>query len=764
MNKKVLTLLLSGALAYTPSVIAQNKAVNFTIPVKSGSVFMSLEDKQIDKTYISQNLSALLGLSNKHSFTQLRETTDNLGFTHIDYQQFFDGVKVDNGIIMVHIKNGIVNSINGRIAQINAVNTAAGIDKQSAVAMAKSDLDIIKQIRQYPAELLIANVGSSKSPQYGLTYKVRMDGKTSKGKVVMMQVFVDAQSGKILKKVNLITTADVNGTAHTLYSGIQTIVTDDSIPGMYRLKDNARKIITYDASGSDIDENGTGTDFYLNPKDITNDNTTWDVKPALMKMTMNTFSNDIGMNIDQNFGRFLSSMVLKDTSNNLSNVKYESWPDLRFEVSSAADLPATTKNLYIFPKGDNTLIGSFGIFDVGNFFNGGSPNLQPASYFGITDLAIGTHNWDDGQGNTGSYEIATAKNPALDAHWGMERTHDFYTQIFNRNSYDGNSSVVKNYMNGVFPTAFTQDNAAALPAPYFSMVYGLGDGQPYSPFVGLDVMGHEFTHMVTETNGHGGLEYQDESGALNESFSDIMGTCIEFFAEGADANWNIGEDCFFPSTSNSLRSMSNPKSADMPQPDTYEGQYWDLSDPHFNSGVQNKWFYLLVKGGTGTNDKNDNYHVYGVGIERAEQIVYRNLTTYLTPTATFLDAYNGSVHAAKDLYGETSNEYHSVKNAWYAVGIGDADTTLPVLAINDVNVNEQHLKLSPNPASGNVTITSDIAQNVNAQIINVVGVKVMDINIHKGANNINIQSLAKGLYFVKYDNGDKGYVQKLSIQ
>jgi len=753
-------LLLSGALVYAPSVIAQSKAVKLTIPVKNGSVFTDINDKHADKTYIAQNLPALLGLSDKHTFTKLTETTDNLGFTHIGYQQFFKGVKVDNGMILVHFKDGVANSINGRVAQINTINTEAGIDKQMALSAAKTNLEIVKQIRQYPAELVIANAGTSKLPEYALAYKLRIDGKTSKGKVVMMNVFVDAQTGKVLKKVNLIATADVNATAQTLYSGTKTIVTDDSIPGLYRLKDNARKIITLDATGADVDENGTGTEFFLNPKNITNNSTTWGENPALMKITMNTWSNDIGMNVDPNFGQFLTSIVLKDTANNGINVKYQSWPDLKFEVQSAASLPVSTKNLYIFPKGDNSLIGSFGIFD----FNSGSLTLQPASYFGINNLTTGTHNWNDGQGNTGTYEIAATKNPALDAHWGMERTHDFYTQTFSRNSYDGNGGVLKNYVNGVFPTAFTQNNAAALPSPYFSMVYGLGDGESNNPLVALDVMGHEFTHMVTEMNGHGGLDYEDESGALNESFSDIMGTCIEFFARGTDGNWLLGEDCGVP-TGNYIRSMSNPKTApDVPQPDTYEEQFWDLSDPHICSGVQNKWFYLLVEGGTGTNDKGDNYHVYAIGMERAQQIAYRNLVTYLTPSATFMDAYNGSVKAAKDLYGENSNAYHTVKNAWYAVGIGEADTTKPVLAVNDIDADNSNLKLYPNPANGNVTITSDIAQIMDAQITNAIGVKVMDVKIHKGTNTVNIQSLAKGLYFIKYDNGNKGFVQKLSIQ
>jgi len=172
------------------------------------------------------------------------------------------------------------------------------------------------------------------------------------------------------------------------------------------------------------------------------------------------------------------------------------------------------------------------------------------------------------------------------------------------------------------------------------------------------------------------LTYQAESGALNESFADIFGTCVEFYG-ASSPNWTIGESIMVSAPN--LRSMSNPNSGYQPQPDTYQGQYWenttnlssDHGGVHTNSGVQNFWFYLLCQGGSGTNDIGNAYSVTGIGITQARQIAYRNLTNYLTPSATYYDAYLGSLQAAQDLYGNPSTQYDAVRDAWYAVGIGN---------------------------------------------------------------------------------------------
>ena len=110
-------------------------------------------------------------------------------------------------------------------------------------------------------------------------------------------------------------------------------------------------------------------------------------------------------------------------------------------------------------------------------------------------------------------------------------------------------------------------------------------------------------------------------------------------------------------------------------PDTYLGTNWatgpgDNGGVHTNSGVQNFWYYLLCQGGSGTNDNGNAYTVSGIGVSSAEKIVYRSLTTYLTPTSQYADARVGAIQAAQDLFGACAPEVIAVTNAWYAVGVG----------------------------------------------------------------------------------------------
>ena len=121
--------------------------------------------------------------------------------------------------------------------------------------------------------------------------------------------------------------------------------------------------------------------------------------------------------------------------------------------------------------------------------------------------------------------------------------------------------------------------------------------------------------------------------------------------------------------------MANPKEYE--DPDTYLGDFWhtsgfDHAGVHTNCGVQNFWFYLLVEGGSGTNDNGDIYDVSGIGMDNAAAIAYRNLTTYLFPSAKYYEARYYSILSAVDLFGACSPEVEAVTNAWYAVGVGDA--------------------------------------------------------------------------------------------
>ncbi|MFN0203603.1 MAG: M4 family metallopeptidase, partial [Bacteroidia bacterium] len=300
-------------------------------------------------------------------------------------------------------------------------------------------------------------------------------------------------------------------------------------------------------------------------------------------------------------------------------------------------------------------------------------NMQKGtSYTAAVDFTDSDNNWNNVNANW--------DHAAPDAHWASEHTYDFFYNHYNRNSIDDQGMQILCYMH--------YDNN------YFNAFWDgqrmtIGDGSGSGNVLSaIDIIGHEMTHGVTEFSA--GLVYQDEPGGLNESFSDIFGTAIEFEAKPTTASWAIGSDI-----GTTLRSMSNPKQYQ--DPDTYQGQYWiaaggpDNGGVHTNSGVQNHWYYLVSVGGTGTNDQNEAYNVTGIGQTKAAAISYRNLTTYLTANSDYADARQGAIQAAADLYGVCTPEVITTTKAWYAVGVGDdfsnsisADFSAPIIELCNV--------------------------------------------------------------------------------
>ncbi|WP_438432677.1 M4 family metallopeptidase [Gorillibacterium sp. sgz500922] len=241
---------------------------------------------------------------------------------------------------------------------------------------------------------------------------------------------------------------------------------------------------------------------------------------------------------------------------------------------------------------------------------------------------------------------------AVDAHTYAERVYDYYKTKFGRNSLDGNGLLIKStvHYSKNYNNAFWNGT---------QIVYGDGDGSTFISLSGdLDVVGHELTHGVTENTA--GLDYYGEPGALNESFSDIIGNSIQ------GTNWLVGDDVYTPGTAgDALRSLSNPTLYG--QPDYYPNRYTGTSDyggVHTNSGINNKAFYLLAQGGT-----FHNVTVTGIGREKAVQIYYHTLVYYLSVYSDFSDTRAAAIQSAKDLYGTTSAEATAVANAYSAVGV-----------------------------------------------------------------------------------------------
>lgn len=264
-------------------------------------------------------------------------------------------------------------------------------------------------------------------------------------------------------------------------------------------------------------------------------------------------------------------------------------------------------------------------------------------------------------------------------------TYWYYKHYQGRDSYNDAGAALNSSAHIAFSTGFScsGNNAAWLGSPYFQMVYGDGDGSVLLDLsLGFDVSSHELTHAVTSSTSN--LVYKNESGALNEAMSDILGASAEAWvaAGGTEAGnppsvvpttetWQIGESVAGPMLpGGALRFMNNP-TKDGQSKDYYPERYTSSGDNggvHLNSGIANLAFYLLSEGGKHPRNKTTT-NVPGIGIEKAQRIFYLANAKLLPSNATFQVARNSTAKAAENLYGRCSREWQNVHMAWDAVGV-----------------------------------------------------------------------------------------------
>jgi len=289
------------------------------------------------------------------------------------------------------------------------------------------------------------------------------------------------------------------------------------------------------------------------------------------------------------------------------------------------------------------------------------------------------------------------------------------------------------------------------------MSYGDGDGNKFGPFTAIDICGHELTHGVTQFSA--GLNYQNESGALNESFSDIFGKCIESYSNAPNFSWIIGGRITLNGHA-PLRDMANPNI--FSQPGFYFGQFFfdynssqvDQGGVHTNSGVQNFWFYLLCQGGSGVREDNGHpYQVDSIGMDKASRICYLSLTSYLYPWAEYLDAATISLDAVRSLYGQGSFEYNQVREAWIAVGVLNENSISEHNAANGWN-------LLPNPASNSITLSNPRFVNATvAELCDITGRIVGQYTFTPG-EAIDLSALSTGIYVLRIDGATMKFVKE----
>ena len=274
----------------------------------------------------------------------------------------------------------------------------------------------------------------------------------------------------------------------------------------------------------------------------------------------------------------------------------------------------------------------------------------------------------------------------VDAHTYAGYTYDYYFKRFGRRGLDGNDLPVLSLVHpvrredqGIYPPSIIDIFFVnAFYAGDGIMVYGEGlppgqvfFGQQYNFFSGaLDVVTHELTHGVTDYSS--GLVYQDESGALNESFSDMMATGAEFFFQPAGdlplrADYLLAEDIALPG---GIRSMANPRA--FGDPDHYSVRFTGPEDNggvHINSGIPNHVFFLAIEGGTNRTSGLSVQGVGGANREQIERVMYRGFTQMMPARATFSVARQVTLQAARDLYGAGSGPERALTQAWTAVGV-----------------------------------------------------------------------------------------------
>jgi Thermolysin metallopeptidase, alpha-helical domain/Thermolysin metallopeptidase, catalytic domain len=315
--------------------------------------------------------------------------------------------------------------------------------------------------------------------------------------------------------------------------------------------------------------------------------------------------------------------------------------------------------------------------------------LDPNNQVGLTVYANNSvDTWGDGQLFAGPWDSATlmtqnAQTEAVDAHYGVSMTWDFYKNIFGRNGVDnlGTSTFTASHQldyfsGGAMSNAFWSDN-------FFGMFYGDGD-YPANPngfqeTAVIDVTGHEMTHGVTASLS--GLFYDGESGGLNESSSDIMGEMVEAYSmrtPGADTVIPEGNDFLIGAQvmrGTPLRWMDRPSKDGISEDQWYDGIA--LHDVHYSSGPMNRCFYFLSRGAP--SDKTaEGFSPYltggmiGIGNDKAARIYFKAMSEYFTEFTDYAAAREAEIQAAKDLFPGSDTEVNAVMSAFAAINVGNA--------------------------------------------------------------------------------------------
>ncbi len=331
--------------------------------------------------------------------------------------------------------------------------------------------------------------------------------------------------------------------------------------------------------------------------------------------------------------------------------------------AKSGDILHRYNNLQTVQGQGSGVLGDMKQFEVSNATGGGFVMTDASSGVQIRTLTAdqqqvrgssvtsdSQNSWDTG---------VTGAGAAVDAHFNAAAVFKYYKEKHGRNAINGTGGALISTVH--FGKAY--DNAAW---DGTGMLYGDG-GQIFRALsVSLDVVGHEFTHGVTEKTSN--LVYENQPGALNEAVSDIFGAFIEHSVKPDPVNnWKLGEAVV--KSGGPLRDMKSPSSVSQPQPahmSKFVNTQQDNGGVHINSGIINNAAFLMTVGGVNPVSKVEVK--FGIGWEKSEKLWYRANTKYFLESTNFGQAAQGVLQAAKDI-GLTENETNIVDCAFKATGV-----------------------------------------------------------------------------------------------
>jgi len=442
----------------------------------------------------------------------------------------------------------------------------------------------------------------------------------------------------------------------------------------------------------------------------------WAFEVRTLLMNKQDGHKEINFIVDANTGAILRkwNAIQGDTpATNKGNSYFRGQVNL-----STAQAPDGTYSLKALDRGTlpNPFLAEQGITEpglatyVGAFYPdtwqwGFEPYAGHASNtWGSGNLMSFPYNWDSGTTlfdtlsglPATTWVLQGAMTPdgetnAVDAHFGVCATWDFYKNVFGRHGIDDQGTspyTVAHVMGGNWDPYPLFDNAFWSPWT-FSMNFGDGAYDPVKYPIGmrnlteLDVAAHEVSHGVMEYTG--GFIYQGQSGGLNEGNSDFFGKMTQAYVEGGGqgatipdfpagdlTKWEIGHNSVAPDAM-PFRYMYKPSLDYMSADGLYDG-IQEL-DVHFSSGVFNRAMFFLTSGASGqaaspTHSEFLPQGMAGIGNDKAARIWYKALTEHLVADTDFNAARAGCILAARELFGAGSPEEAAVWKAWAAVNVG----------------------------------------------------------------------------------------------